>query len=103
MQRLKAWWSTLVWWKKVLLILPVSVTFLALLLVSLWPRNRTSPVAIAPVDSTSTARQVEVKVDAIVNQINEEITESRKRAQNVKEEIQNADSFDAVDDALRRR
>jgi hypothetical protein len=100
-QKLKLWWSTLVWWKKALFALPVGILALILVIVSLWPRDRSymrAPTSTIP--PTKGAETIEVKVDAVIDSINEDIQVAKERARNAQNEIKKADSFDAIDDVL---
>lgn len=102
MQKLKVWWSSLNWWKKALLIIPAAIVALVAFIAALLPRKRSAAVYLPPVSTSPTkgAETVEVKVDQVIDGINEDIKIARERARTKNEEIKKADSFDAVDAAL---
>jgi hypothetical protein len=102
MQKLKVWWSTLKWWQKGLLALPVGLLALALLVRALWPRAR-SPVPktpATPIPPSTGAQAVETKLDVILANINEEVKVAKEKAKNAKEAIAEADDLAGVDAIL---
>lgn len=105
MQKLKVWWASLNWWKKALLIIPAAIVALVVCIATLLPRKRSTAVYVPPISipPTKGAKTVEVKVDEVIEGINEDIRIAKERAKNAEEEIKKAGSFDAVDAALYER
>jgi sugar phosphate permease len=102
MQRLKAWWAGLNWWKKTLLVIPAAIVALIGFIAALWSRARPSTVRLPPVTTPPTkgAETVEIKVDTVIEGINEEIAAAKEKAKDAEEQIKKADSFAAVDAVL---
>jgi hypothetical protein len=101
MEKLKKWWSTLVWWKKGLFALPIGILAIILFVARLWPRAQPplrTPISTIP--PTKGAKIVETKIEAMIDRINVDIQVAKERAKNAQEEIKQADSFDAVDAVL---
>jgi hypothetical protein len=102
LQKLKAWWSTLAWWKKCLVFAP---TLLVALVLVLWGALRDrQPAPIAIPDSSLTPSTSAAVVAAVAEQAiaaeRIEVAQQKQEATDAKEAINSADSFAGVDAVL---
>ncbi len=102
MAKLKAWWSTLKWWQKGLLALPVGLGALALLAGAFLHREK-PPLPVLPIGEippSNAAVDVQAQLDAVVEQLHENEKAAEEAATDAKAKIDSASTFAGVDDVL---